>query len=101
MRILLHILIVLEMIFVNLTTVHICSKRRRSLPCIAASLAVCTALIVGGTLFLLLGDKKLRKRQRPVRAGRFFVYASAGMALSKNLSLVYSPPSVPPGSTPC
>ncbi len=57
MRILLHILIVLEMIFVNLTTVHICSKRRRSLPCIAASLAVCTALIVGGTLFLLLGAK--------------------------------------------
>ena len=53
MRIVLHILIVLEMIAVNLTTVHLCSKRKRSLPCLTAVLAGFTALLVGVMLLAL------------------------------------------------
>ncbi len=53
MRMLLHILIVLEMTVVNLTTVHLCSKRRRSLLCIAVSFIAWTVLIVGGSLPIL------------------------------------------------
>ena len=52
MRIVLHILIVLEMIAVNLTTVHLCSKRKRSLPCL-------TAVLAGDTLSVRSGDTLL------------------------------------------
>lgn len=53
MRILLHSLIVLEMLAVNLANVHLCSKRKRSLPCLLAVLAGCTALL-GGIILVLL-----------------------------------------------
>lgn len=83
MRIVLHILIVLEMIAVNLTTVHLCSKRKRSLPCLTAVLAGFTALLVGVMLLALSRFPGLWKRERSVCPGGLFISAGPDVAVRR------------------
>ena len=53
MKILFHLIVVLEMVFVNLYTFNLCSKQKRKPAVIWTSFALMTAVLVGGMIWLL------------------------------------------------